>query len=132
MSDVVDQVLRCAGCKTVISDSVVAITEREPCPSCGKLARLAEVVIEANLPVRSQLIYKGKHGGRGKPFAWGKVGDDFFWAMGRWNRLGRYFNRDQDTYDELITDPATSDVIREVHERLSEHVGRGSAKQKRS
>jgi hypothetical protein len=132
MSAVVEQVLRCAGCKSLITDSVAPIAERQACPHCGAVARLAEVVIQASLTVRSTLMYKGKHGGRGKPFAWGKVGDDFFRRSGTWNRLARHFDRDQDAYDEVIIDPATNYVIREVHEPLSAHQGRGSAEQKRS
>lgn len=35
----------------------------------------------------------------------------------------------KDWYDERVTDKATGDVVCDCHERLSEHWGRGSAKE---
>jgi hypothetical protein len=36
-------------------------------------------------------------------------------------------DHDADQYDETVVDPATGDLIRDCHEPLSQHRGRGSA-----
>jgi hypothetical protein len=44
--------------------------------------------------------------------------------MHKWRRIDREGNH----YDEVVTDPATGEVISETHERLSDHREHGSAK----
>ena len=43
----------------------------------------------------------------------------------------RLIDRQNDLYEETITDPDTGEVIRNCGEPLSQHQGRGSAKGKR-
>ena len=46
----------------------------------------------------------------------------------QWCRVERRIDYVGDWYDEVITDEVTGVVVREVHEPLSDHQGRGSAK----
>jgi len=73
---------------------------------------------------------KGKHGGKGKPFFDQRNGASFYYKTKEWYHLERLIDRDNDLYIEKITNMETGDVIREVTEPLSEHVGHGSAKSK--
>ena len=56
-----------------------------------------------------------------------KVGTEIFKATGELQDRYRKLDYREDQYDEIIRRHDTGDVIREVHERLSEHQGRGSA-----
>jgi hypothetical protein len=78
--------------------------------------------------MKSQLGYKARHQGGGRPFREGKVGDDLHRDSDRWNYLQRDIDHEHDWYDEKIVDPTTGNVIREVHEPLSQHRNRGSAR----
>jgi len=66
----------------------------------------------------------------GKPFLEGKYGDDQFRRTGAWNKIERTIDRRGNRYRELITDEE-GNVVRDVDEPLTDHVGRGDAKRKR-
>lgn len=97
-----------------------------PCPDCGGCGRLYRLTIESELKPHSLLVGKARHGGRGKPFAEFKSGGEIHRDTGQWRHVLRSLNRVTDTYDERIVDEAGT-VVREVHEPLSHHRGRGSA-----
>jgi hypothetical protein len=65
---------------------------------------------------------------KGKAKRWRKFGDDFYRLTGRWSILQRTFDKAKDWYYEHIVDRETGKVLRHVEEKLSDHVGRGSAK----
>ncbi len=71
---------------------------------------------------------KGERSGKRKIFHKGKSGDEFNHADQRWTVVSRNIDRDNNRYDELITEAATGTILREIHESLSEHRGRGSAR----
>lgn len=54
-------------------------------------------------------------------------GDDFDRTGGRWNRLNRVIDRLNGEYHEVVTDP-NGHIVRECHEPLRDHTGRGSAR----
>ena len=56
------------------------------------------------------------------------TGSDYFRRGQHWHRVTRTIDYSNDWYDETIIDEATGEVIRDCHERLSDHQGRGSAK----
>jgi hypothetical protein len=58
------------------------------------------------------------------------VGDDYWRARGKWTKLKRIIDRDNDSYSKTIIDPQTGEVILSVEHPLSEHRGHGSAKRK--
>jgi hypothetical protein len=75
---------------------------------------------------------KAKSPGEKKPFMEQKIGDSYSWARDRWMDLVRVIDRRNDRYRESVVDQVTGEVVREVDEPLSEHTGRGSARQRKS
>ena len=57
------------------------------------------------------------------------AGKELYRKTGEWHTVDRVINRPNDRYDELIKDQHGK-VVRECHEPLSKHQGRGSAKRK--
>jgi len=55
-------------------------------------------------------------------------GDDLHRDFGRWMKLSRQIDRENDRYRETVVDPKTGRVVHECDEPLSEHRGHGSAK----
>lgn len=86
------------------------------------------VSLSSKVKLRGMLGAKAKRANAKKPFLELKTGQDFHRKSGRWNVLWRKIDRDNDRYQELITDPATGKVIRRTSEPLSHHRGHGSAK----
>lgn len=107
--------------------------DRLPCANerCGSVAVLISLTITDDAGVRDMLTGKlknpdlGSRKGRKVDFT---TGTDYFRRDQRWHRVDRTIDYANDWYDETITDEATGDVIRNRHERLSEHQERGSAK----
>lgn len=60
-----------------------------------------------------------------------KVGTEVFKATGELQERYRKIDYRADQYDEVICRTDTGEVIREVHEKLSDHQGRGSARRDR-
>ncbi len=56
------------------------------------------------------------------------TGSDYYRRGERWHQVDRTIDYANNWYDETITDEATGEVVRECHEPLSDHRGRGSAK----
>ena len=54
------------------------------------------------------------------------VGDDLCHDDGKWKKLERTIDRDNDHYREVITGPETGKTILLCDEPLSEHQGQGS------
>jgi hypothetical protein len=59
-----------------------------------------------------------------------KIGDDLHRKSGRWMKLERRIDREENHYYEKITDPDTGKIIHLSDEPLSRHQGHGSAKSK--
>ena len=121
--------MTCGNCRTEYeAEPNEASESRTPCPSCGSINRLFFQSLEAKLLLHPKLSYKGKRGGKGKPFILGVIGDNLFRKIGRWMRLERIIDREKDSYKEIVTNPITGDVIHHCEEPLSQHQGHGSAK----
>jgi hypothetical protein len=123
---------QCGDCATVLDEAagVHAVEPRPPCPVCGSRRRAVALTLEASLQLRSQLRLKARRGGKGRAYVEQRVGDDLHWKSDIWNRLKRFVDRENDEYHELITNPETGVVIREIHEPLSQHQGHGAAKKR--
>lgn len=102
--------------------------ERKPCPDCGSLTRTFHVHITETVTVLQKIGTKHKRPGKKKPIFESVTGDDLHRATGKWNKLTREIDRENDHYREIIVDPETGNVLRECDEPLSEHIGRGTAK----
>lgn len=57
-----------------------------------------------------------------------KAGDSYSYAQRRWVQLRRVIDRRNNRYQEKIEDPETGEVLRDVDEPLSDHIGRGDAR----
>jgi DnaJ-class molecular chaperone len=122
----------CNACKTNFqAETDVSVDARKPCPSCGSTARLFSQTIEVNVTPQVTLNYKGKRGGKGKPFIIGKLGADLFVKLQRWVHLERIIDRENDRYKEVVTDPTTKEIIHRCEEPLSQHQNHGAAKKPR-
>ena len=55
-------------------------------------------------------------------------GQVWSYSLDRWVTIHRIIDRDSDSYYELVVDEETGDILRECEEKLSEHTGRGAAK----
>lgn len=121
----------CNNCKTEYEAKPNEPPEgRTRCPICGCTARLAFQSLEARVAAHPTLRYKGRRGGRGKPFIEGVIGDDWFRKTQEWRRLERLIDHENYQYKEVIIDPATGAAIHCCEEPLRDHQGHGSAKTK--
>lgn len=130
MRTTVFQGVACANCALGLPDEFGRIDDRPECPRCRALARLFSISISETLTLHSSLAWKAKHGGRGKPFHEGKVGDEQHRDSGEWRRLARSIDREGDRYRERITRPNGEIIIRDVDEPLREHRGHESARRR--
>lgn len=107
--------------------------DRTPCANegCGSVAVVTELFITDVVDVRDLLTGKLKNPdlnarkGRKVDFT---TGTEYFRHGQRWRQVDRTIDYANDWYDETITDETTGEVIRDCHERLSEHQGRGRAR----
>jgi hypothetical protein len=121
----------CSDCGELVEEPA-QIKDREPCPSCGSLARRFELTLTATVQVHGRIGLKARHGdvGKVKPHLEQTSGDDFHRDSGEWRQLSRVIDREHDRYTERIID-AAGDVVREIDEPLSGHRGHGAAKRQR-
>ena len=123
----------CGACGSAIAQSSdTPIDERITCQSCGSMARTINVQLDGAITFHSSLDLKVKRGGRGRPALHLRTGDDLTRSTGRWARLDRIIDRENDRYAEHIEDAETGRVLRHVDEPLSSHRGRGSARSGKS
>jgi hypothetical protein len=103
---------------------------RSPCPQCGSIALLVDVQVYDEMTIKdyAQVAYtnRAETDGRTKVVVKGKLGSEFYRKDGRWHRVERRIDKANDWYDEVITDEESGVIVREVHEPLSQHQGRGS------
>lgn len=131
MGDVTRRAARCASCFQPYGDEnavSVFAGERPGCEHCGGTAVRFEIEVSDSVQIHEMVKLKatGEREGRRKVFVEGKSGDEFHRDDQRWTKVARTIDRDNDRYDEVITDAVTGEIRREVHEPLSEHTGRGS------
>lgn len=116
----------CGKCNHTFNElSNIPAESRRPCPSCGSTARLSRVTIEDSVLMHSELRYKAKQSGKGKPFIEGLIGDSLSQKFRRWMHLDRIIDRRNDLYKEVVTDPKTDEEIHRSEEPLSQHIGHG-------
>lgn len=129
----VSQKVTCGNCRATLDEpSNLVPSLREPCPECGSRSRCFEVLLESELLVRGKLGAKAWRGGeRRKPFLETIKGNDLFIKLGKWVKLERIIDRENDRYKEIVTDPETGKIIHQCEEPLSQHEGHGSAKEKK-
>lgn len=105
------------------------VGERPCCPRCGSTSRRFGIHLEGIVELKSQLGLKARSPGERKPFFEQRTGDDLFRKARRWMVLNRIIDRRRNRYFESVEDPETGAVLRHVDEKLTDHRGRGSARQ---
>ena len=103
----------------------------KPCPVCGSKTRKFHVTLQGSITFKGKRRMKGRHIGGGRPFIEQVSGDDLYRESGKWMKLSRIIDRDNDIYHEIVIDPKSGNVIHECKEQLSRHCGHGSAKRKK-
>jgi len=121
--------IECSDCHELLDESYQPPNQKG-CPRCGSLRRTIQVgaILSTMVGFHAKASWRTGDRKRGKPLRWGVTGDDLHSESGRWNKLERTFDRIMDLYYEHIVDGETGVVIRHCVEKLSEHIGRGSAK----
>lgn len=125
------QKVKCGCCGMMLDElSDIAIEERKPCPNCGSLSRFFNVEISEHMTIREKIGMKLKSPGDRKPKFESVSGEDLHQKTGKWNKIERRIDRDNNKYMEKIVDPTTGEIIHLCDEPLTEHQNRGSAKNK--
>ncbi len=125
--------VRCGECDRLLDEPASTVpSERQPCPECGSLKRTFDLQIAETVDVEVGLGLKHKRPGRKRPVAEEVRRSELFRDTGERRYVERVIDRsDPDPekwrYREKITDKRTGEVVREVDERLKNHVGRGAA-----
>jgi hypothetical protein len=121
--------ITCRDCGAVIDEpSDIPVGLRTPCSACGSSSRSVRITIEETLRFHESLGLKDFPPGSRKWRTRVWSGASLFRQTGKWHRLERRIDRANDLYYEHIEDKDTGEVIRHVAEPLSQHRGRGSAK----
>lgn len=122
----------CGKCKIPLDeDANIESKDRTPCPECGSNSRTFHVHIHESITFREKLGMKARHRGKGKPYLESISGDDLHRKSGKWMKLERTIDRENDKYHEVISDPSIGKIVHECEEPLSEHSGHGAAKNKK-
>ncbi len=127
-----NKTVSCGKCKIHLEEATnLPPNKRTPCPNCGSVSRLFHVSIHDTSTMKSKLGMKARHPNGGKPFIEQVSGDDLQQKTGKWMKLSRVIDRENDHYHEVVSDPSTGEIVHECKERLSEHKGHGAAKFKK-
>jgi hypothetical protein len=120
--------VQCSQCGALVEEPE-RIEDRQPCPTCGSLARTFGVTLTGSIGVHGSVRLKARHGevGKAEPYLESFRGSDYHRDSGEWRQVSRVVDREHDRYTERIVD-AEGNVVREVGESLHEHTGRGAAK----
>lgn len=96
----------CGECGSALGErSDLPVEERRPCPSCGSIARRFDLELAGSVDLRSSLGLKARHAGERRPFLEHFSGADFSTRFRRWMDKLRRIDRENDRYDEVVTDP---------------------------
>lgn len=122
-------VVKCGECYNIIDETLDG-DNRTPCSECGSIKRLYEKKIEFKVKVMTGLKMKHKRPGVKKPLSEIFNGYEMHKKQNVIIKKYRLIDRENDEYRELVTDPISNKVIYDCQEKLSDHVGHGSARQK--
>jgi hypothetical protein len=122
----------CSGCRASVPEPR-RIENREPCPTCGSIARTFVVTLTDKAEAHDSLATKARHGdvGKVKPYREAFAGFDCHRDTRQWRQVSRVVDRESDRYTERIVD-AAGNVVWEVDEPLRQHRGHGAAKRRGS
>ncbi|OUP52689.1 hypothetical protein B5F17_08270 [Butyricicoccus pullicaecorum] len=116
----------CRDCGSIYTD------ELDSCPKCGSKKKEIYFSVKSTLDIPFEVTeMRGK-----KPHLTGKKKNIWEWTNKKTVRgdngtpVRRYklIDRENDWYEEVVTDLTTGEVSHECKQKLSEHTGHGSAK----
>ncbi len=106
--------------------------KRTPCPSCGSTSRAFQVKATVKLGIHIAFKMKAKHKNARRPFVEERSGKELFNKTGEYTNRSIVIDRENDLYQEIITDSKTGEIIHNCLEPLSEHTNHGDAKNKQT
>ncbi|MEW5802370.1 MAG: hypothetical protein AB1847_09735 [bacterium] len=122
--------ITCKKCGLILNESLLP-EMRIPCPMCGSISRSFEVSIEEKIKVYSKLGLRHKRGRVPGRHSYESItGADLHKKTGKWMKIDRVIDRENDFYFEKVIDPKTKKIVHCCQEPLSSHQGHGSAKKK--
>ena len=122
----------CSDCGQPLTSATNEAEARVPCPRCGSTKRTINVSIIESVVVRDGLGMKAKRPGQKKPYVESLSMPSHSRKTGKAVHHERLIDRDNNRYEEKVTDYETGEVIHHHVEPLSEHVGHGSAKPRKA
>ena len=129
-----DRRVECGNCGIVLPDDRPELGSR-PCPECGSDLLHISLHLGDRLTVRDRLECKVKDSNyklkRRRFIRELRVGSEPQRGHpGKWANAYRDIDRVRNTYDKIVVDEETGQVLHECHEPLSSHRNRGSAKRR--
>lgn len=129
--------IECYDCGEELPDEWIASDANNQCPNCGSCKQKIELDFFEEISVEVHDTFRGKEKDPSLPSKKKLrkdiiTGDDIRKRDGKWMRKERIIDRDNDYYKEKVVDPETGDVVHECEEKLSDHLGHGSNKPKKS
>ena len=122
----------CSDCKTLLSVDILFKLPRVPCPECGSTRRTVNAEITESVTVREGLGMKARRPGGKRPYVEAKSMPSQSHRLNKLVHRETLIDRDKDVYRETVTDYESGEVIHHQAEPLSEHVGHGLAKVKKT
>ena len=113
---------------------LVSSQDKLPCARCGSTARHVTVTVEDSITLHERLGWEtndpnlASRKKQKKTRVEGSTGSEWSARFQKMVHKERLIDRKNNRYEELVTDRETGDVIHEVNEPLSQHIGHGSAK----
>ncbi len=106
---------------------MLAFEDRQPCPNCGSRDRNIGISLTDAVAIHDWMRLKQKRPGVNGYLleaTMNKPGVQR--STGRPNRLTRAFDKGTDSYEEIVIDEETGEVLHRQSHRLTEHKGHGS------
>lgn len=101
------------------------------CPYCGSKCLTIKLVFSDQISLHDQLSAKVKKEGIKKPIKEIVQGDDYSYSRKKYMNKTRIIDRENNHYQEYVSDKETGEIVHECDELLKDHFGHGSAKKKK-
>lgn len=119
----------CKICNFEIGEYTEETAKVDKCPKCGSKEFSCLIRINDSLHMQESIRGKtNKMPGKKKPYQEFQHGVDYSKTLEKFVNKDRIIDRENDRYYEKVKDPDTGEVLHECQEKLSEHIGHGSAK----
>ena len=130
--------VNCSDCGEPLPLELASSREKPPCASCGSTARTIMVTVEDTITLHEKIGWETNDPNlpsrkkQKKTRVEGITGSEWSDSLQKMVHKERLIDRKNDRYREVVKDTKTGDVIHEVDEPLSQHIGHGSAKSQKA